>query len=104
MFNIILFWIFSPALSVVILGDSRTKNGCEEGEILLDSEILVEREAPRHIADVLSDFLIIFYNIPALYGSRALIRQEEGGEHTKDGGFARPIGTYKPKKLAFFYL
>ena len=88
----------------VVLLDSRAKDGSKKLEIFLYGKVLVQGEAPRHIAHTVADLFVIADYVATLDRSTALIGENEGGEHTKGSGFARPIGAYKPKKLSFFYL
>ena len=75
----------------VILADGGAEDGGKELQVLLHGEVLVEGELAGHVADALADGAIVPHHVPPADGSRALVRQHQGGKDAEEGGLPRPV-------------
>jgi hypothetical protein len=62
---------------LVVLFDRRIEDRREELEVLLDAQVLIEGEAPRHVADPFRIALKSFDDVEAVDASRS--RRRRGG-------------------------
>jgi len=74
-----------------------------EFEVLGHSQVIIEGEFLRHVADILLDPAAFGIDIVALHPGLAGGGQEQAAEHADDRGLARAVGAEKAKDLAVAY-
>ena len=72
----------------------------DEEEILLDRQVLVEREPLRHVADLLLDAAALADDVIAEHGSLARVRSEKPADHADGRRLARAVGPEEADDLA----
>src|SRR5208282_3009911 len=72
----------------------------DEAEILPNREIVPERKALRHVADVAFDLLGLANNVVTEASALATVRREQSAEHADRCRLAAAIGAEKAKNLA----
>ena len=75
-----------------------------EVDVLLDGEVLVEREFLAHVADVGFDLFGLGADIEAGHGARAAAGAEDAAEHADGGRLARPVRAQEAEDLALLDL
>src|SRR5262249_52017105 len=76
----------------------------EEIEVLLDREVVVERELLGHVAELLPDVLRTQLTDLARQSHLARARRQQAAEHLDRGGLARPVGAEQSVDLAVAHL
>src|SRR6187402_3570478 len=76
---------------VVVFVNCGLEDGCEKIKVFLDTQILVERKTSRHISNRVPDFLVVFHNVKAIDTCAALIRKNQGGQHSEEACLACTI-------------
>src|SRR5204863_8541046 len=71
-----------------------------EGQVLVDGEVVVEREPLRHVADRGLDAFGLVTEIDAEHPAVPLARLEDAAQHAERRRLARPVGPEKPVELA----
>ena len=89
---------------VVILPDGRPEYRGEEREILLDGEVLIEREASGHIADAFAKLLVVPHHVEPVYRCGAAVGQYQGGDDAEEGGFPGAVGSDDTEQLSLLHL
>src|SRR5215469_1831403 len=77
----------APPVEVVDAGD--------EDEVLLDGQVLVEREPLGHVAGAALDLVGLPADVEAEAGSLAGVGVEQAAEHPERRGLARAVGPEK---------
>src|SRR6185436_14763411 len=88
---------------VASLGEPRAGNAvdaAEEGDVLIDGELLVEREALRHVADAPLHAFGIGADVDAAHRGGARRGPEQAAEHPDGGGLAGAVAPEKSEHLA----
>ena len=75
-----------------------------EVDVLLDGEVLVEREPLAHVADVGLDQLGLRADVEAGHGAPAAAGGENAAEHADGGRFAGPVGSQETEDFALGHL
>ena len=89
---------------VVVLLDGGVEHGGEETQVLLDRHVLIEREAARHVADVLADLLVVLHHVEPIHYGLARVGQQQGGEDAEQRGLASSVGTDESENLALLHV
>ena len=89
---------------VVVFLDSRLENGGKELHIFFDGHVLVQRKTPRHIADMLTDFLVILHYVKAIYNSLARICKQQRRQYAEQRGFSGSIRADNAKNFALIHI
>ena len=87
---------FAAILQAVDAGD--------EVQVLLDGQVLIEREPLGHVAGLALDRLALAAEIQAQHRSLARVRGQEAAEHAQGGGLARAVGAEEAGDPALFHL
>src|SRR6202035_1292395 len=69
-------------------------------QVLADGEILPEREALRHVADVALDLSGLAHDVVAQARAFAAVRGEQSAEHANRRRLAAAVGAEKAENLA----
>src|ERR1700722_11006400 len=94
------FYLYVNVLDqVVVFFYAGAKDRREEVEVLLDGQVLVKTEFPGHVADAASDACVVFYDVEAIDGCCALVRQQECRQDAEDAGLAGAVGADEAKQL-----
>ena len=75
-----------------------------EIEVLLDGEILVEREALGHVARLPFDLCGVAVDIETEAAARGGVGIQQPAEHADGGGFAAAVGAQETDDLALAYV
>ncbi len=86
------------ACGLPLLGDA--VDAAVEVQVLLDGEILVEREPLGHVADDLLDRFALGPDVKPADPARSAGRGEQAREHPDGRGLPGAVGTEKPEDLA----
>lgn len=78
---------------VVVLFDGGVEDCGEKPQVLLDREVLVEREAARHIAYEAAYLLVIAHNIEAIDSGFSAVGSQQGGQYAEERGLACAVGA-----------
>src|SRR5438270_6983944 len=86
---------------IIILLNAGAENGSEELKVLFHGQVLVQREAAWHIADLFSDLQKIFHHIAPVHFRSSSIGKQKGREYAKNGSLACTIRTNETKEFTF---
>ena len=89
-----------PLLPLGLLFRTDAIDAGVEVDVLLDGQVLVERELLAHVADVGLDFLGLRADVEAGDAAAAAGRRQDPAEHADRRRFARSIGPQETKDLA----
>ena len=76
----------------------------DEVEVLADRQVLPEREALRHVADVALDLVALAQDVVAEAGAGAGVRREQAAHHADRGGLAAAVRAEEAEDLAALHL
>jgi hypothetical protein len=72
----------------------------EEGQVLADREVGIEREALRHVADALAQALGLGGDVDPGHPGASLRGRREPAQHADQGGLAGAVGPEQAEDLA----
>ncbi len=72
----------------------------DELQVLQDRQVLVEREALRHVADVVLDLLALGADVVAERRAAAAVGRQQPAQHAQGGGLAGAVGAEEAVDLA----
>src|SRR5207247_745364 len=78
-------------------------HACDEAQVLANGEILPERKALRHIADVALDLFGLAHDVVPQAGALAAVGRKQPAEHADRGGLPAAVGAEKAEDLAALY-
>src|SRR5437879_1973943 len=76
-------------------------DAAEETDVLLDGEVVVERELLRHVADVAANGFRFPRHVKAAYRSPAAGGGQQSAQDANGGGLPRPVRAQESEDLAF---
>ena len=85
--------------AVVALVDGGAEEGGKELQVLLDGQVLIERELARHVAHPAPNVLHLAQRVVAIDRGRSLVGQQQGAENAEHRGLAGTVGTDQPEHL-----
>jgi hypothetical protein len=80
--------------------EGRSEHRGEEAEVLLDREIGIEGEPPRHVPNAGANCPEVAHHVEAEDLGRTTVGKEEGGEDAEKGRLPRTVGADEPEQLA----
>ena len=73
----------------------------KERQVFLYRQILIQREASRHISDVLPYLLVILHHIKTIDHGSTGVCKEQGRENSEQRGLSGSVGAYQSEYLTF---
>ena len=89
--------------AVITLLDGGAEERGKEAQILLDREVLIERELAWHVSYALPHLSHLFHHIKSIYLDHAAIGQQQRAKDAVERCLARSIRPYEPEHLALCY-
>lgn len=85
---------------IVVFGHRRAEQRGEEGQILLDRQVGVEREAPGHVAHAAADGPVVAHDIQAVDLGTPGVRLKQRGQQPEEGRLAGAVGPDESEQFA----
>src|SRR5580658_1075929 len=80
-----------------------TINAAEKIDVLLDGQIVIQRELLRHVSNVPANFFRVRGYVEAAHLSAARSGAQQPAKNADDGGLAGAIGAQEAEYLAYFH-
>src|SRR5436190_22094573 len=87
----------------VLALDRGAEDRRKEGQVFLDAEVRIEREAPCHVADPLAQRAIVADDVETKYRRAPCTGDEQRHEDAKERRLASAVGTDEAEELALLH-